>query len=65
MNVGDRVRKVTGDYGLNGTIVGKFKKLDGKIRFVVEVDLIKGHCLLYSRKNLRLLKIASRKKIKK
>lgn len=32
----DRVDKVTGDYKFTGQIVSVFRKLDGKIRYVVE-----------------------------
>jgi hypothetical protein len=34
--VGDRVRKVSGDYQLDGIVVSTFKTLAGKVRYVVE-----------------------------
>ena len=36
MNVGDKCYKIGGDYVFHGTIVAKFPKLSGLIRFVVE-----------------------------
>lgn len=53
MNIGDKVEKVGGDYTFVGTIVAKFTKLSGAVRFVVEDD--RGVLHVYSEKNLRLL----------
>jgi hypothetical protein len=36
LQVGDKVKKVGGDYQFNGIIVARFTKLTGKVRFVVE-----------------------------
>jgi hypothetical protein len=38
MKVGDQVKKITGDYSFDGTIVSVFETLAGKTRFVVEHD---------------------------
>ena len=51
-NVGDNVEKVGGDYQFVGTVVSVFKKLSGKIRYVVEDD--RGVLHVYSAKNLKL-----------
>lgn len=34
--IGDYVKKVTGEYQIYGTVVGVFKKMDGATRWVVE-----------------------------
>lgn len=51
--VGDKVEKVGGDYTFCGTIVSRFTKLSGAVRFVVEDD--RGVLHVYSEQNLRLL----------
>ena len=38
MEVGDRVRNVGSDYNFEGTIVAVFKKLNGEVRYVAELD---------------------------
>lgn len=35
-NIGDYVKKITGEYQIYGTVVSVFKKLDGATRLVVE-----------------------------
>lgn len=55
---GDLVRKVTGDYQLNGVVVAKFKTTAGKLRLVVEHE--PGFLHIYSEANLVLI---SRKKL--
>lgn len=35
-NIGDRVYKITGDYSFSGIIISKFRKVSGKVRYVVE-----------------------------
>ena len=52
MKVGDKVRKVGGDYTFEGVIVAAFKKLSGVERYVVEDD--RGVLHVYSFKNLEL-----------
>jgi hypothetical protein len=37
-DVGDRVKKVTGDYIMRGTIVGVFNKVSGVCRYNLEED---------------------------
>lgn len=48
--VGDKVYKHSGDYHLKGTVVASFKKLDGKVRYVVEHH--PGFLHIYSDKNI-------------
>lgn len=50
--VGSLVEKVGGDYTFVGTVVAKFKKLSGMIRYVVEDD--RGVLHVYSDKNLKV-----------
>jgi hypothetical protein len=50
--VGDRVKKVGGDYSLTGTIVSAFIKLAGQERYVVEADCPKGLLHIYGPNNL-------------
>ena len=50
--VGDRVKKVGGDYKLKGVVVAAFRKKSGAIRYVVEADKPKGLLHIYSGKNL-------------
>ena len=52
-----KVEKIGGDYTFEGTIVAKFTKLSGAVRFVVEDD--RGVLHIYSEKNLRLKPQAS------
>lgn len=54
MNIGDKVKKVGGDYRFDGIIVAKFNKLLGLERFVVEDD--RGVLHIYSEKNLEPVK---------
>lgn len=49
--IGDLVRKVSGDYQLDGVVVSVFAKLDGKIRYVVEHE--PGFLHIYTDKNLQ------------
>ncbi len=51
----DHVEKVGGDYTFVGTVVAKFTKLSGLIRFVVEDDC--GALHVYSEKNLRKINV--------
>ena len=48
--VGDKVKKVGGDYTFEGTVVAVFQKLSGVTRYVVEDD--RGVLHVYSEKNL-------------
>lgn len=48
---GDRVLKHTGDYQLEGTVLGAFETKAGKIRYVVEHDM--GILHIYSDANLK------------
>lgn len=51
--VGDKVRKVTGEYSFDGTVVSVFLTLNGSERYVVEHDLC--HMLhIFSAGNLEL-----------
>ena len=56
-NVGDRVKKVGGEYELEGTIVAAFNKLSGTERYVVEADIPKGLLHIYGPNNLQLLEV--------
>ena len=49
---GQFVRKVGGDYTFTGTVVAKFKKILGQVRYVVEND--QGILHIFSGKNLAL-----------
>jgi len=52
--VGDRVRKVTGDYQLEGTVRAVFTTEAGKVRYVVEHKAEKGGFLhIYAPGNLQ------------
>ncbi len=51
MKLNDYVEKHGGDYTYEGYIVAKFRKLSGKMRYVVEDD--RGTLHIYSDKNLR------------
>jgi hypothetical protein len=52
--VGDRVEKHTGDYHLEGVVVGHAVTLSGKVRYVVEHHpLAPGMLHIYSAQNLR------------
>lgn len=48
----DRVEKVGGSYQAVGTIVGAFKTLDNKERYVFEFDNPKGMLHIFSPENL-------------
>ena len=50
IKIGDKVKKITGDYKFEGTIVAEFAKIDGKIRYVAENS--DGILHIYSAKNL-------------
>lgn len=50
--IGDQVRKISGDYHLNGVVVAVFKTTKNKIRFVVEHK--PGFLHIYSEANLKL-----------
>lgn len=49
--IGDKIRKVSGDYQLDGVVVSVFTKLDGKVRYVVEHE--PGFLHIYTDKNLQ------------
>lgn len=51
--IGDKVKKVGGDYTFVGIVVAVFEKLSGVIRLVVEDD--RGVLHVYSEKILRLV----------
>lgn len=51
--VGDKVKKIGGDYTFEGVVVSVFTKLSGVIRYVVEDD--RGVLHVYSEKNLEHL----------
>lgn len=51
MKVGDMVIKEGGDYKFKGTIVAKFKKTSGKVRYVVEN--LDGILHIFSETNLK------------
>ncbi len=53
--VGDKVRKVGGDYTLEGVVVAAFRKTSGKERYVVEADVPAGLLHICSAENLKLL----------
>lgn len=53
MKIGDKVKKVTGDYSFEGAVVSVFEKLSGKVRVVVEDD--RGILHIFSENNLELL----------
>lgn len=51
--IGDKVKKITGDYAFDGTVVAAFSMLNGAERYVVEHD--ECHMLhIFSEKNLAL-----------
>jgi hypothetical protein len=51
IEIGDKVEKVTGDYKFKGTVVSKFQKLSGVVRFVVENE--DGILHIFSQTNLK------------
>lgn len=53
MKVGDRVKKDSGDYTYEGTVVARFTKLSGKVRFVVEDD--RGLLFIFNEKQLKVV----------
>ena len=50
MIIGQKVKKIGGDYTFEGIIVSKFNKLSGKERFVVENE--QGILHIFSENNL-------------
>lgn len=54
---GTRVKKVTGDYQIEGTVVGHAEMLNGKLRYVVEHEATGGGSFLhiYADANLRVI----------
>ena len=48
--IGNKVKKIGGDYSFEGVVVAAFNKLSGAERFVVEDD--RGVLHVYSAKNL-------------
>lgn len=56
-SVGDKVRKVTGEYRINGEVRAVFTKADGTVRLVVEHNAEGGGSFLhiYSEANLELI----------
>lgn len=48
--VGDKVKKVGGDYVYDGVVVASFRKLSGVIRLVVEDD--RGMLFIFNENNL-------------
>lgn len=53
IEVGDLVKKITGDYSFKGTVVSVFPKVNGMVRLVVEDD--RGILHIYSEKNLAIV----------
>jgi hypothetical protein len=55
--VGDKVRKVTGEYHINGEVRSVFTKADGTVRLVVEHNAEGGGSFLhiYGEANLELI----------
>jgi len=53
VNIGDRVRKDSGDYIFEGIIVSRFAKLSGKVRIVVE-DW-RGLLFIFNEKQLKVI----------
>ncbi len=53
INIGDKVKKITGDYEFVGVVVAKFEKTNGLIRYVVENE--NGILHIFSEKNLELI----------
>ena len=55
ISIGEKVLKYTGDYQIEGTVVGIFSMLNGAVRYVVEHEA-KPHgsfCHIYSVKNIK------------
>lgn len=53
LRVGDKVKKVSGDYHPEGVVIARFETLSGKVRFVVEhAPLMPGLLHIYSANNL-------------
>ncbi len=54
-----KVKKVTGDYQIEGTIVGHAEMLNGKVRYVVEHKAEGGGSFLhiYAEANLRIIEL--------
>jgi hypothetical protein len=53
-NVDDKVKRVNSDYTFVGTIVAKFNKLSGEVRYVVEDD--RGVLFIWNESNMGLEK---------
>lgn len=53
VTIGDRVKKVGGDYDFEGEVVAVFSKRSGVTRVVVEDD--RGVLMIYSEKNLTVI----------
>jgi hypothetical protein len=55
--IGDYVKKVTGEYNINGVVVSVFQKIDGATRLVVEHKAEGGGSFLhiYGPNNLQLI----------
>lgn len=53
ISVGDTVERVGSDYTFVGTVVSKFNKLSGEVRYVVEDD--RGILFIWSEKNMRVV----------
>jgi hypothetical protein len=50
--IGDRVRKIGGDYQMDGTVVAAFLTTSGAERYVFEANEPKGLLHIYSERNL-------------
>ena len=53
ISVGDTVKRVSSDYTFIGTVVAKFNKLSGLVRYVVEDD--RGVLFIWNEKNMELV----------
>ena len=53
LNRGTKVRKSSGDYHLDATIVVQFEKLSGQVRYVIEDD--RGLLLIWNRNQFEVL----------
>lgn len=52
-NIGDKVKKHSGDYSVTGTVVAAFHKKSGKPRYVVECDVPEGLLLIFNSSNIK------------
>ena len=57
MQPGQRVRKIGGDYQLEGIIVAAFAKSSGALRYVVEADVPRGLLHIYGQANLEAIEV--------